>query len=123
MSEKPISRLQEILAKGEFAVTAECGPPRGANPEVIRKKGEVLNGYVDAVNVTDNQTAIVTNVQHCGVCASLTDGSGTGDANGRPGSKQNRFAVGHHGCLFFGYSKIFYAFLEIIRVLAVSRMP
>ena len=59
MSEKPISRLQEILAKGEFAVTAECGPPRGANPEIIRKKGEMLNGYVDAVNVTDNQTAIV----------------------------------------------------------------
>ncbi|HAY37866.1 MAG TPA: 5,10-methylenetetrahydrofolate reductase [Desulfobacteraceae bacterium] len=59
MSEKPISKLQEILAKEEFAVTAECGPPRGANPEVIRKKGEVLNGYVDAVNVTDNQTAIV----------------------------------------------------------------
>jgi len=59
MSEKPISKLQKILAKGEFAVTAECGPPRGANPEVIRKKGEMLNRYVDAVNVTDNQTAIV----------------------------------------------------------------
>jgi methylenetetrahydrofolate reductase (NADPH) len=59
MSEKPISRLQEILAKGEFAVTAECGPPRGANPEVVLKKGKVLKGYVDAVNVTDNQTAIV----------------------------------------------------------------
>jgi len=53
------SRLQQILSKGEFAVTAECGPPRGANPEVIRKKGGVLKGYVDAVNVTDNQTAIV----------------------------------------------------------------
>ena len=59
MSKKPISRLQQILAKGEFAVTAECGPPRGANPEVILKKGKVLKGYVDAVNVTDNQTAIV----------------------------------------------------------------
>ncbi|MBW2604054.1 MAG: methylenetetrahydrofolate reductase [Deltaproteobacteria bacterium] len=59
MNEKPISRLQEILTKGKFAVTAECGPPRGSNPEVIRKKGDVLNGYVDAVNVTDNQTAIV----------------------------------------------------------------
>jgi methylenetetrahydrofolate reductase (NADPH) len=53
------SRLQETLSKGEFAVTAECGPPRGANPEVVRKKGELLKGYVDAVNVTDNQTAIV----------------------------------------------------------------
>jgi methylenetetrahydrofolate reductase (NADPH) len=53
------SKLQQILSKGEFAVTAECGPPRGANPEVIREKGGVLKGYVDAVNVTDNQTAIV----------------------------------------------------------------
>jgi methylenetetrahydrofolate reductase (NADPH) len=59
MSRNAQSRLQEILSKGEFAVTAECGPPRGANPEVVRKKGELLKGYVDAVNVTDNQTAIV----------------------------------------------------------------
>ena len=53
------SRLQKILSGGEFAVTAECGPPRGADPEVILKKGELLKGCVDAVNVTDNQTAIV----------------------------------------------------------------
>jgi methylenetetrahydrofolate reductase (NADPH) len=54
-----VSRLQQILSQGEFAVTAECGPPRGAGAEIVRKKGELLNGYVDAVNVTDNQTAIV----------------------------------------------------------------
>ena len=59
MSNESYSRLQQILSKGEFAVTAECGPPRGADPEVVRKKGELLKGYVDAVNVTDNQTAIV----------------------------------------------------------------
>ena len=59
MSMETPSKLQQILSKGEFAVTAECGPPRGANPEVIREKGGVLKGYVDAVNVTDNQTAIV----------------------------------------------------------------
>ena len=53
------SRLQQILSKGEFTVTAECGPPRGADAEVIRKKGKLLKNYVDAVNVTDNQTAIV----------------------------------------------------------------
>ncbi len=53
------SRLQQILSRGEFAVTAECGPPRGADAEVIRKKGKLLKDYVDAVNVTDNQTAIV----------------------------------------------------------------
>jgi len=59
MSTTAQSRFQEILSKGEFAVTAECGPPRGATPEIVRKKGELLKGYVDAVNVTDNQTAIV----------------------------------------------------------------
>lgn len=59
MSMETPSKLQQILSKGEFAVTAECGPPRGANPEAIREKGGVLKGYVDAVNVTDNQTAIV----------------------------------------------------------------
>jgi len=53
------SKLQQILSKGEFAVTAECGPPRGVNFEIVFKKGELLKGYVDAVNVTDNQTAIV----------------------------------------------------------------
>jgi len=52
-------KLQQVLASGEFAVTAECGPPRGADPEIIRKKGKLLKGCVDAVNVTDNQTAIV----------------------------------------------------------------
>ena len=59
MKTSTLGRLQNILSEGGFAVTAECGPPRGANPEVIRRKGELLKGYVDAVNVTDNQTAIV----------------------------------------------------------------
>jgi methylenetetrahydrofolate reductase (NADPH) len=59
MKTRAISRLQKVLLAGGFAVTAECGPPRGANTEVIRRKGRLLEGYVDAVNVTDNQTAIV----------------------------------------------------------------
>jgi methylenetetrahydrofolate reductase (NADPH) len=70
MNIKASSRLQEILSNGEFAVTAECGPPRGANPEVIRKKGELLKGWVDAVNVTDNQTAIVR-MSSIAACAHL----------------------------------------------------
>lgn len=53
------SKLKSVLAGGGFAVTAECGPPRGANAEVVHKKGEWLKGCVDAVNVTDNQTAVV----------------------------------------------------------------
>jgi len=59
MSEQSSSRLQQALASGAFAVTAECGPPRGSDRSVIHQKGEQLKGYVDGVNVTDNQTAIV----------------------------------------------------------------
>lgn len=51
--------LEKVLASRHFAVTAECGPPRGADPDVIRRKGNVLKEYTDAVNVTDNQTAVV----------------------------------------------------------------
>ena len=56
---KTESVLEKILTSGELAVTSECGPPRGTDPEVIKKKGELLRGVVDAVNVTDNQTAMV----------------------------------------------------------------
>jgi len=53
------SRLEKVLRAGHFAVTSECGPPRGADAEAIRRKGELLKGVVDAVNVTDCQTSVV----------------------------------------------------------------
>ena len=53
------SNLEKILEKGLFAVTGELGPPKGNNLEIVKKKADLLRGYVDAVNVTDNQTAIV----------------------------------------------------------------
>jgi methylenetetrahydrofolate reductase (NADH) len=53
------SNLERVLKNGYFAVTAELGPPQNADREVIRKKAAVLKGYCDAVNITDNQTAIV----------------------------------------------------------------
>ncbi len=56
---KTQSALEKILESGQFAVTSECGPPRGSVPESIKKKAEMLKGYVDAINVTDNQTAVV----------------------------------------------------------------
>ena len=54
-----MSRLRELLNRGEFVVTGECGPPRGPNTSVIAQKAEWLRGTLDAVNVTDNQTSIV----------------------------------------------------------------
>jgi len=56
---KTASTLEKILASGDLAVTSECGPPRGALPQKVRHKAELLRGYVDGVNVTDNQTAMV----------------------------------------------------------------
>jgi methylenetetrahydrofolate reductase (NADPH) len=53
------SNLEKVLAAGHFSVTAECGPPRGADPEVVRKKAAHVKGNVDACNVTDNQTSVV----------------------------------------------------------------
>lgn len=56
---KTESQLKKVLSRGHFAVTAECGPPKGADPEAVRKKGRLLQGWVDSVNVTDNQTGVV----------------------------------------------------------------
>jgi methylenetetrahydrofolate reductase (NADPH) len=53
------SRLSRILKAGHFAFTGELGPPRGANAETVREKAKYLKGMVDAVNITDNQTAMV----------------------------------------------------------------
>ena len=53
------SNLEKLLEGDKFAVTAELGPPKCADAEVIRKKSAILKDYCDAVNITDNQTAIV----------------------------------------------------------------
>ncbi|MCK5317747.1 MAG: methylenetetrahydrofolate reductase, partial [Anaerolineales bacterium] len=47
------------LRDGHFAVTGELGPPQGSNGAVIREKAQILLGFCDAANITDNQTAIV----------------------------------------------------------------
>ena len=56
---KTESALEKILTSGQLAVTSECGPPRGSVPEKVKEKAEMLRRYVDAINVTDNQTAVV----------------------------------------------------------------
>ncbi len=53
------SNLERMLRSGNFVVTAELGPPQSADAEMIHKKAALLRGYCDAVNITDNQTAIV----------------------------------------------------------------
>ena len=58
MSVKTPSKLEKILSEGHLAVTSECGPPRGSDPETITKKAELIKDYVDAINITDNQTSV-----------------------------------------------------------------
>jgi methylenetetrahydrofolate reductase (NADPH) len=53
------SNLERVLAAGHFAVTGELGPPKSHDAGVIRSKATLLKGFVDAANLTDNQTAIV----------------------------------------------------------------
>ncbi|MFC1533883.1 methylenetetrahydrofolate reductase [Thermodesulfobacteriota bacterium] len=55
---KTPSKLEKILASGNLAVTSECGPPRGSDSGAITKKAEMIRDYVDAINITDNQTSV-----------------------------------------------------------------
>jgi methylenetetrahydrofolate reductase (NADPH) len=55
----PGGALWRRLAAGQFAVTAEIGPPRGADLTPVTRKAAALRGWVDAVNITDNQGANV----------------------------------------------------------------
>lgn len=53
------SNLQKVLESGHFVVTGELGPPKSAERKKIEHHAEMLRGFVDAFNLTDNQTAIV----------------------------------------------------------------
>ena len=58
MNTKTPSKLEKILTAGHLAVTSECGPPRGSDPADITTKAEMIRDYVDAINITDNQTSV-----------------------------------------------------------------
>ncbi|MCK5541878.1 MAG: methylenetetrahydrofolate reductase [Desulfobacterales bacterium] len=70
MSLNTESKLEKILKAGHLGVTSECGPPRGSDPEGIKEKGKLIKDYVDAVNVTDNQTAM-TRMSSLAACIHL----------------------------------------------------
>jgi methylenetetrahydrofolate reductase (NADPH) len=53
------SNLEKVLKSGEFVVTGELGPPKSAEGEKVEHHAEMMREYVDAYNLTDNQTAIV----------------------------------------------------------------
>jgi len=53
------SNLERLLTAGEFVVCGGVGRPQSADAEAVRKKCKNFLGFVDAVNLTDNQSAIV----------------------------------------------------------------
>ena len=69
----PVS-FQAALESGTFTVTAEVGPPRGADADALRRKVSALRGWVTAVNVTDNQSATVRMASWAGSLAALGAG-------------------------------------------------
>ncbi len=57
MPETDTSRLARVLAAGEFAVTSELGPPKHSGIDDFAETARLLAPWVDAANITDNQTA------------------------------------------------------------------
>ena len=70
----PRSQLQAALQRGKFAVTAEIGPPRSASTTAIRRKAKLLKDWVDAANVTDNQSAVVRLASWAGSLVVMQEG-------------------------------------------------
>lgn len=54
-----MSRLRSAIETGEFAVTSEVGPPKGTDVSHMLETAESLRGRVHALNVTDNQAAVM----------------------------------------------------------------
>ena len=53
------SNLEKVLEAGQFAVTAEIGPPKSGSGRVVEAHGEEIGHAADAFNVTDHQTGVV----------------------------------------------------------------
>jgi methylenetetrahydrofolate reductase (NADPH) len=50
-----VSGLSDRLDAGRFTITAELSPVRGASADAMKARAGPLRGWVDAVNLTDNQ--------------------------------------------------------------------
>ena len=51
--------LRNALERGEFIITSEVGPPKGTDVSEMLEVAETLRGRVHALNVTDNQAAVM----------------------------------------------------------------
>lgn len=64
--------LKNALESGNFVVTAEVGPPKGTDIKEMLHHAEMLKGKIDAVNVTDNQSAVMR-ICSIAICKLLLD--------------------------------------------------
>ncbi|MBT3557274.1 MAG: methylenetetrahydrofolate reductase [Rhodospirillales bacterium] len=64
-------RLERVLRRGDFAITAELNPPDSANPEDVYERAAVFDGWVDAINATDGSGANC-HMSSVAICALLT---------------------------------------------------
>jgi methylenetetrahydrofolate reductase (NADPH) len=55
-----MSRLRDSIAAGRFVVTAEVGPPKGTDVAHLLEMAELVRDHVDAINVTDQQSSVMT---------------------------------------------------------------
>lgn len=67
-------RLHRRLASGDFAVTAEIVPPRGATLTGIRRRARQLKDWIDAANITDGQSAVVRMASWAGCVGLMREG-------------------------------------------------
>ena len=64
-------RLERVLRRGEFAVTAELNPPDSADPGDVYNRAKIFDGWVDAINAVDASGANC-HMSSVGICALLT---------------------------------------------------
>jgi methylenetetrahydrofolate reductase (NADPH) len=51
--------VKQAFEAGEFVITGECGPPKGTDIQEMLHHAEGMLGYVNGINVTDNQSSVM----------------------------------------------------------------
>jgi len=59
------TKLAQTLGAGKWAITAECLPPRGADPSAVKKLAACFSAVLDAVVVADNHHDVRSSALAC----------------------------------------------------------
>lgn len=65
-------KVTDLFAKGEFVVSAEIGPPKGFHIEGLLEEAKKYLSGIAAINVTDNQSAVMR-LGSLATCKALLD--------------------------------------------------